>query len=55
MQNTEIRNIPRNNVIEDNMILFLKIVNKASPVHAKKLRMAIAFDDLFCDLLNCSE
>ena len=50
-----VRNIPRNNVIKDNINFFLKIVSKALSAYAKKPRMAIMFDILFHDLLSCSE
>ena len=50
-----VRNIPRNNVVEDRRTLFLNAVNKALSAYAKKSRIAIMFADLFHDLLSCSE
>ena len=47
-------NIPRN-VIKDNRTLFLNVVNKALSAYAKKSRIATMLDDLFHDLLSCSE
>ena len=50
-----VRNIQRNNVIKDNRTLFLNAVNKALSAYAKKSRIAIMLDNLFHDLLSCSE
>ena len=50
-----VRNIPKNNVIKDNRTVFLNAVNKVLSAYAKKSRIAIMLDDLFHDLLSCSE
>ena len=50
-----VRNIPRKNVIKDNRTLFLNAVNKNLSAYAKKSRIATMLDDLFHDLLCCSE
>ena len=52
---TPVRYIPRNNVIKDNRTFFLNVVNKALSAYAKKSRIATMLDDLFHDLLSCSE
>ena len=42
-----------NNVIEDNIILVLKLINKTLSAYTKKI-YCIMFDDLFPDLLSWS-
>ena len=44
-----VRNILRNNAVKDNIAFFLKTVNKAISVYAKRSRMAIILDYLFHD------
>ena len=43
---------PSNSFIKDNITLFLTIVNKSLSAYAKKLKMAIMFDNLFHDLAD---